>query len=201
VDKKILASADKRPDHSKYGHNQIKGTLLTMSFHKCFYCERKLKGVYSEIDHFIEVSDPKGYDLAFDWNNLFLACDNCNNKHPNNTIPVSKVLNPCLNSDEEIQSHLGFEDEFITSKNNSVIGLLTIKKFRLDNELLDYLRLKQLSYFKDVLLQIRKNQLEDNRKTMTKIEKESLILFSQPDHPFSLMFKTILTKYGIIENQ
>ncbi|OQX80987.1 MAG: hypothetical protein B6D64_02470 [Bacteroidetes bacterium 4484_276] len=40
---KFLASDKKRPDNSKYGHKEIRTQLNSMSYHKCFYCERKLK--------------------------------------------------------------------------------------------------------------------------------------------------------------
>lgn len=196
---KFLASDNKRPDNSKYGHKEIRVQLNSMSFHKCFYCERKLKGVPREIDHFIEVSDPNGRKLAFDWDNLYLSCDNCNNKLPNTVIPVGDVLSPCLKTDDEIQEHLFFENEIITVKNDSKIGLQTIKKFRLDTDLLDHLRLKQLSLFKDVLLQIKENQVNSGRKRITSEERESLIRFSQADHPFSLMFRLLLKKYELIK--
>ena len=195
---KFLASVKKRPDNSKYGHQEIRTQLNSMSYHKCYYCERKLKGVPGEIDHYIEVSDPNGRELVYNWDNLYLACGNCNSKVPNTEIPVNEVLNPCLNTDNEIQGHLTFEKEIITAISNSKIGLQTIQKFRLNTEMLDHLRLKQLDLFKDVLLQIKDNQVKSGRNNLTDVEKESLFRFSQADHPFSLMFKLLLIKYGIV---
>ena len=193
----FIASNKKRPDNSKYGHKQIRNSLNSMSFHKCFYCERKLTGIPNEIDHYIEVADPSGKNLAFKWENLFLACDNCNNKLKNTDIPVSSALNPCINSDTEIQENITFKDELITAKNNTELGLQTIKKFRLDTELLDMIRSKQLNLFNKVLVQIQKNQIKDSRKEMNKIEKESLLSFAQKDHQFSLMFRIILSEHEI----
>ena len=194
---KFLASGKKRPDNSKYRHKEILSTLNSMSFHKCFYCEQKLKGIPSEIDHFIEVSDPKGKELAFDWNNLYLACNTCNDKLKNTTISVTDVLDPCKNTDDEIQEHITFENEIITSKNNSVVGLKTIQKYKLGEPLSDYLRLKQIDLFKDVLLQISKNQIADEGRKMNKQEKEGLKRFAQKDRQFSLMFRILLKKYNI----
>ena len=68
----------KRPDSSKYAHNEILEQLTSISFHKCFYCERKLKGVSKEVDHYLEVADENGREKAFEWENLFLSCENCN---------------------------------------------------------------------------------------------------------------------------
>lgn len=193
----FINSGEKRPHNSKYGHQQIRTRLNSMSSNKCFYCERKLTGVSKEIDHFIEVSDPTGKELAFNWDNLFLACNNCNDKFDNATIEVSQVLNPCVHADKEIETNISFEDEFITAKNNSQKGLLTIKKFRLDTELLDLLRSKQLNQFNKLLIQIQRNQIAENRATMNDLEKESLLIFKQKDHQFSLMFKIILEENEI----
>ena len=74
----FIASGKARPDSSKYGHDKIRIELASMSFHKCFYCESKLKLEPKEVDHHIEVSIKK--ELAFTWTNLYLSCDNCNNK-------------------------------------------------------------------------------------------------------------------------
>lgn len=194
----FLAQPDKkRPDNSKYAHKDIREQLHSMSFHKCFYCERKLGLKESEIDHYKEVADPAYRALAFEWENLYLAChNNCNNKIPHKTIPVTDALNPCLHTDNALEQHLTFDRECITSK-NSELGLNTIKKYRLDNPLLDKLRSDKLHQFKDVLLKIQKNQITDGRKNMTTEELDSLKYFAQADQSFSLMFRLLLKKIGL----
>jgi uncharacterized protein (TIGR02646 family) len=64
---------------SKYNHPKIKEALKNETYKKCAYCESKLLHVtYGDIEHIIPKSlDP---DLAFDWENLTLACDVCNTK-------------------------------------------------------------------------------------------------------------------------
>ena len=57
----FLASGNLRPDSSKYAHASVKADLNSMSFHKCFYCESKLKGEPKEVDHHIEVSVDKNF--------------------------------------------------------------------------------------------------------------------------------------------
>ncbi|MBT3209896.1 MAG: hypothetical protein HOB05_01395 [Bacteroidetes bacterium] len=194
---KFLISKKKRPDNSKYGHTKIKEQLNSMSFHKCFYCETKLKNTPKQIDHYIEISERA--DIAFDWNNLYLSCTNCNSKIANKEISVNEALNPCKDSDNKIQNHLTFENEIITAKNNSEIGLQTIKKFRLDSNLLDNLRAKQLIQFQQLLVKIFQNKENEGRKKMNKTEIESLVRFSQVDYSFSLMFRILLQKFGIVD--
>lgn len=149
----FLASGKSRPDFSKYAHDSVKADLNSMSFHKCFYCESKLKGEPKEVDHHIEVSVDKS--LSFEWTNLYLSCDNCNTKISHSTTPIHDTLNHCTDNDELIQQHLTFNKELIEPKENSDLELGRIKKYRLDTELLDTRRLKQISKFQELLIEIK----------------------------------------------
>jgi hypothetical protein len=191
----FLTSGKQRPDSSKYAHDSIKIDLNSMSFHKCFYCESKLKGATKEVDHHIEVSvDPS---LSFEWTNLNLSCDNCNRKIPHNTISIHDTLNPCTDNDQTIQDHLIFNKELVEPRNNSDRGLRTIKKYRLDSELLDARRLREISVFQDVLLEIRRKQVDENRQVLTVDERNTIDSFKRLDKPYSLMFTVLLGKYGL----
>jgi uncharacterized protein (TIGR02646 family) len=191
----LIASGKKRPDSSKYGHNSVRIQLNSMSYHKCFYCESKLKDKRKEIDHHIEVSVDK--TLSFEWTNLYLSCDNCNGKIPHSSIPIEDTLDPCRNTEEEIKEHLTFNDEFIQPKNNSELGLLTIKKYRLDTELLDNRRLKHLKKLFKVLLEIRDKQRLEVRNQLNQDELNIINSFKRIDNSFSVMFEVILENYDI----
>ena len=190
---KFLASGKKRPDSSKYAHHTIKTQLNSMSFNKCFYCETKLKGKRKEVDHHIEVSvDPS---LSYEWTNLYLSCDNCNNKIRHSSIPINTALNPCVNTDLEIRAHLTFDDELIEAKDNSPLGLETIKKYRLDAEILDTRRRKSLKIFYKLWLAIKDNQIKERRDVLTEEERNALHRFKAIDHSFSLMYHVIIEKH------
>lgn len=186
----FINSGKSRPDSSKYAHNEIKTQLKTMSFHKCFYCESKLKDTPKEVDHHIEVSVDN--TLSFIWTNLYLSCDNCNGKVNHSAIPIHDALDPCRNTDLEIEEHLTFVDEMISVVNNSAIGLKTIQKYRLDSDLLDKRRITQLKYFLKALDTIRLNQISEGGRALNQAELRLLNYFKQDDQPYSLMFKIIL---------
>lgn len=200
IDRKVdwlnnfIASGKPRPDSSKYAHNQIKTQLNSMSFNKCFYCETKLKGKPKEIDHHIEVSINK--NLSYTWSNLYLSCDSCNNKIPHSSIAINMALDPCMNTDADIQTHLTFNDELIEPKNNSPLGLTTIQKYRLDSEVLDTRRLKSLKTFLKLVLEIQNNQVQETRNYLTADERNAILRFKNIDNSYSLMFTVILNKYG-----
>lgn len=191
----FLASGKKRPDSSKYAHDTIKTQLNSMSFNKCFYCETKLKGKRKEVDHHIEVSVNK--NLSFDWDNLCLSCDSCNNKIPHLTISINDALNPITNTDADIQNNLTFTDELIEPKNNSLLGLNTIQKYRLDSEVLDTRRLKSLKMFLKLIYEISQNQIQEARDTLTVDETNAIHRFKSIDNSYSLMYTVLIDKYGL----
>jgi uncharacterized protein (TIGR02646 family) len=95
---------------SRYKHEQIKQTLITMFHGKCAYCESKIAHVdYGHIEHFKPKSAfPK---WTFKWSNLFLACGICNGaEFKGNRFPGPKLGGPLVNPcDDEPNEHFRFE--------------------------------------------------------------------------------------------
>lgn len=192
----FLASTRDRPHSYQYSGEQIRNELCSISFYKCYYCERKLSGDWKEIDHYIEIACDR--TKALDWNNLYLSCDSCNDKIPHNIIPVTDALNPFIHSNEEIEEHLIFERENIRPKNGSLLGANTIKKFRLNSETLELWRSRFLTKFFDEYTDIEKKCKAEGNRSRTANENDNILKYTYPDHPFSLMFKTILKKKGLL---
>src|SRR4051812_46282939 len=107
-DAKRAANPQARPESMQYAHPRIKDTLQSMSHGKCFYCEALGK---MTVDHYIDVAE-RG-DLAFVWENLYLACDECQAKVPNKSIPVAACVDPCDEAADPAD-HLKFDEEFIS---------------------------------------------------------------------------------------
>lgn len=192
-EQKIAEKPKARPDSSKYAHKDILQQLNSCSFNKCFYCESKLTGTSREVDHYIEVAiDPSG---AFEWTNLYLSCNNCNDKLDHNTVPVTEALNPCVDSDEQIQRHITFERECIRSQAGSEKGLNTIRKFRLDSDALDLKRSKWLNKLATIVIEIDNQMREENRTVHSFEEKDRICRFMQSDQPYSLMCEKYIRSY------
>ena len=183
-----------RPPSAQYGHEELRDILERMSHDKCFYCECKIggdTGMKSEIDHHIEVAEYPG--LAFDWENLYLSCHDCNRKKlPNKTMPVSDCLDPCDIS-EKPADHLTFESHCIRARANSSKGDGIIKKYKLNRPELNYARLKWVKNFERFLRKLRERQIQDKGRELTLDEKEAIHTFKAPDHAFSLMFSVYLS--------
>lgn len=187
-----LVSGERRPDSSKYAHREIRDYLKNMSSCKCFYCEASLRGLPSEVDHHIEVAIDKS--KVFEWDNLFYACKSCNHKDNEFRIASSDTLNPCVNTDSEIADNITFQDECILAKNGSVIGENTIKKYHLDADNHDLLRIRQLRKIDKRIIEINQDMIKGGRQVMTTEEKESLRSFTYKTQPYSYMCEVYLKR-------
>jgi hypothetical protein len=178
---KLASKPRARPESKQYAHKSIVETLTTMSHGKCFYCEAP--GART-VDHHIEVVEHP--DLAFTWDNLYLACDYCQNKEPNRSIPVVACVDPCDRAADPAD-HLEFKAEIISYRTER--GSQTIKKYRLKRPLLDLARARELRRFLEEAVAIAKPW-----PSMTAAEQERLLSFAREDAPFSLMFRSYLER-------
>ncbi|MEG1591208.1 hypothetical protein [Chryseobacterium sp.] len=196
---KFIESGKDRPTNgsSTYAHTEVKKALSDISFQKCFYSEVKFANLSeAQVDHYIEVTEDK--TKTFEWNNLFLSHKDSNQgKKPNRIIPNSEILNPFIDSDEEIEKHLFFDDDenirFLSEK-----GRKTIEKYRLDKTIFNELRRQKLKEYRKVLESILVS-IESNpdKNGMSEVDKNALRIFSQTDSPFSYMFKLILKRNNL----
>lgn len=85
-------------DKRIYGHRDVKRTLCEIQNDKCVFCETQFThDSPGDVEHF----RPKSiyYWLAYDWKNLFLACEECNRSHKKDKFPL-------LNENERAITHL-----------------------------------------------------------------------------------------------
>ncbi|MCB0164398.1 MAG: TIGR02646 family protein [Anaerolineae bacterium] len=133
-----LTSPPSKPNaiKSRYAHQEIKTALEMMFGPKCAYCESPVTAVsYQHVEHFRPQSIyPK---LAYNWNNLLLACPRCNSGHKkarfplmDRSQPVENVTNPCLLDDsdnnalidpcrDEPEEFFEFQDEWLVCRSNN----------------------------------------------------------------------------------
>ena len=84
-----------------YGAKSVKNALKKDQHSKCAFCEAKVDHVaYGDVEHFrpkkgfrqIDTDDlgrPGYYWLAYAWENLFFACQICNQRHKGNLFPLT----------------------------------------------------------------------------------------------------------------
>lgn len=120
--RRATTQAQKERALSKYRHVQIQKALKAMLHGKCAYCESKIEHIS---DAHIEHYKPKSRfpELAFDWDNLLLACGKCNStKHKGDRFPETSeggpLINPCT---DDPDAHFTFHYD-ATAQLASVYG-------------------------------------------------------------------------------
>ncbi len=86
-------------DPALYGDPAVKQALVAAQHGKCCFCEKKIGGE-GEVEHFrpkasfcqgdgSPLERPGYYWLAYDWDNLLLACPICNQRFKKNYFPLA----------------------------------------------------------------------------------------------------------------
>jgi 5-methylcytosine-specific restriction endonuclease McrA len=101
-----LADPSSQTRRTKYRHPEIKATLRTETSWKCVYCESKIgHNTPGDVEH--KVPSSRKQHLHFDWNNLTIACTECNRRKNDYYEQGEEFLDPYLEDVEACLVHLG----------------------------------------------------------------------------------------------
>jgi uncharacterized protein (TIGR02646 family) len=128
--------AGKDFDNGIYGHPEVKDSLVEIQDGKCCFCESKIRHISpGDVEHFrpkagwVQDSEsmnrPGYYWLAYDWDNLLLSCQVCNQRNKKNYFPLT------ANSTRALSHHANIGTEqflFIHPANENPEILITFKE-------------------------------------------------------------------------
>lgn len=100
VDKKNAGETPTPAELSRYRHPDIKDVLVEETAGKCAYCESKLQHIHhGDVEHMY----PKSLDptKTFEWPNLTLACEVCNQNKSNKDPLLEHIIDPYQTDPEE----------------------------------------------------------------------------------------------------
>ena len=101
-------------DSKVYGDKAVKEELLKMQADKCCFCESKITHIsYGDVEHFRPkaawkqsahdgLSRPGYYWFAYEWSNLLLCCQLCNQRHKRNLFPLLNPLARALSLGDDV---------------------------------------------------------------------------------------------------
>lgn len=90
----------------RYRHPDIKKSLLAETNDKCVYCESKIgHNCPGDIEHKIPKS--KRPDLIFNWDNMTIACNECNRRKAQYYDTSCMFLDPYTDDVENLVQHVG----------------------------------------------------------------------------------------------
>lgn len=128
---------------TRYNHPEIKETLIEETHGKCAYCESKLLHIHhGDIEHIF----PKALDQSkrYEWNNLTLSCEICNQNKSNHDPNLNHILNPYIDNPESSLIFFGTFAHGMDNKGEATRFLLELNRTALverRQERLDKIRL------------------------------------------------------------
>jgi len=167
-----------------YADAAVKTALCNAQHGKCAFCESKVIAIaYGDVEHFRpkagyqqrrtdKLKKPGYYWLAYEWSNLFFACQICNQQGKKNLFPLGNPRNRAVSHHDDLtreepllidpsqvdpERHVGFREEVAFPRDSSRTGKVTIDLLGLNRPALiekrrDYLALlKFLVAFRDHL--------------------------------------------------
>ena len=162
-------------DRSIYSHESVKQALIEAQHGKCCFCER-LIGTDGDVEHFRpkqaykqangeRLQRPGYYWLAYEWDNLYLSCPACNQRHKQNLFPLKNPINRAINHKQDIaqeeplfidpgkenpEEFIGFRGEVAFAINGNRKGQATIDSLRLNQRSLPEARLQKLQLLRQL---------------------------------------------------
>lgn len=163
-------------DSKIYGHDEVKKSLIKIQDYKCCFCESKIGHIsYGDVEHFRpkagwvqndeKINKPGYYWLSYQWNNLLLSCQKCNQRYKKNYFPLLPYSTRAIShnddikseqplfinpADEEAEAFITFNEEIPKAVDDNERGNETIKKLGLDRELLNEQRRNRLNMIRDI---------------------------------------------------
>ena len=123
-----LADKLNQTNRYRYRHPDIKSTLRAETGEKCVYCESKIgHNTPGDIEH--KVPSSRNENLHFTWENLTIACTECNRRKNDYYEEGDEFLDPYADDVESCIEHYGPVMGWTNGNNRAEI---TVKMLELD---------------------------------------------------------------------
>lgn len=118
---------------TRYNEPSIKIALEKETHEKCAYCESKIKHItYGDIEHILPKNKNARPDLYVDWNNLTLACEQCNRSGKKTYYnPKLPLINPYMDDPNQYLIDIGPLVMPIAGNNRGIVTEHTLKLNRI----------------------------------------------------------------------
>ncbi len=158
-------------DADIYAHKTVKQALIEAQHGKCCFCEKKI-GAEGDVEHFrpkasfcqgegLPLERPGYYWLAYDWDNLLLACPICNQRFKKNYFPLVNPVHRARNHKADVAqeqplllnpavtdpaAYIGFREEYAYPIDDNPRARETINRLGLNRANLNEERRDHLSH-------------------------------------------------------
>ena len=164
--------------------------------YKCIYCESKIgHNTPGDIEHIIPSS--KNRKLHFTWENLTVACRECNRRKNDYYQKGKEFLNPY--KDKNIEGQLIHRGPLVYAENGNKRAEKTVRTLELSKEKRIQLILRKMEKI-DSLNDELERYFSETDSDIKELLRLSLIEKSEATKEFSGMIRTILIEREIINN-
>ncbi|HEX2880215.1 MAG TPA: HNH endonuclease [Polyangiaceae bacterium] len=135
---------------TRYRHVDIKTALTTETASKCAYCESKIgHNTPGDVEH--KVPSSRDVDKHFDWQNLTIACTECNRRKSNYYDKDLAFIDPYLDDVERMLVHCGPVVRWATGDSRAEIAVKTLGLLGTDRLQLICRKVEKLQEVADLL--------------------------------------------------
>ena len=203
-------------DRSIYGAKSVKNALIKAQHDKCAFCESQVSHIaYGDVEHYrpkagVRQSDPDPleqpgyYWLAYVWENLFFACQLCNQRFKKNLFPLANpakrarshlddmaaeqplLIHP---ADDEPSALIGFREEMAFAIDDDPRAGTTIEVLGLNRDTMANHRRAHLTHFR--LLRQALSELQPDSDVAREI-RAHLEQATLPQGQYSSMVRTLI---------
>jgi uncharacterized protein (TIGR02646 family) len=190
-------------DAEIYAHASVKKALKLAQHEKCAFCEAKVTHIsYGDVEHFRPkagtrqargepLTRPGYYWLAYDWNNLFLCCQLCNQRFKRNYFPLQDPARRAQTHEADVglespvfidparddpAKYIGFREEFPYAINNNRRARKTIRSLGLRRKELTSARRERLETLRALYRLAYGLSEQDARKVRAQIAEARALL-------------------------
>lgn len=179
-------------DASIYGHKSVKQALLEAQYGKCCFCESKI-GADGDVEHFRPkagccqgsgqpIIKPGYYWLAYEWDNLLLACPVCNQRFKRNYFPLADPTHRAKSHEQDLSIE---EPLFINPAERDPAQLIAFRKeipYAIKDNQFGKETISALGLGREILNERRRDRLE----LLTALQRivdlaEAKLLSDEPD--------------------
>lgn len=176
----------------RYRDKQIKEALKEEAGYKCVYCESKIgHNTPGDIEH--KVPSSKNINLHFTWDNLTIACTECNRRKNNYYEVGAEFLDPYKDDVDHLVEHHG---PIVYWKARSTRAEITIRTLELNSKNRIPLILNKMEKLEEVSNLFERYESEQN-DTLKSLLKKKLIEMTETKSEYSGMIHAVLSTKGL----
>jgi|TARA_A100000171_G_scaffold11625_1_gene9511 5-methylcytosine-specific restriction endonuclease McrA len=176
----------------RYRHPEIKATLKKETGYKCIYCESKIgHNSPGDIEH--KIPSSKHIEFHFTWDNLTIACAECNRRKNSYFEEGNAFLDPYSDDVESLLEHYGPLVYWRTNENRSEITVRILELNSKNRQELIERKIGKIDEFTNLL----ERYVGQNNHTLRELLWKQIEEMTLKSSEYSAMLLSILHTKGI----